>query len=62
MKISEEVTVPVPTVVTNNIGVDMDAVSNMLAEFMKKSEFDDFGKRIEKCEKKIKKVKDKTNK
>jgi hypothetical protein len=39
-------------------GADMDSVNKLLSNFMKKSDFDDLLKRLEKCEKKAKKAKD----
>ena len=39
-------------------GADMNEINKLLADFMKKNEFEDYLKRLEKCEKKAKKAKD----
>jgi hypothetical protein len=39
-------------------GADMDSVNKLLKDYIKKDQWDDLVKRLEKCEKKAKKAKD----
>ena len=39
-------------------GADISEINNLLADYMKKNDFEDYLKRLEKCEKKSKKAKD----